>query len=201
MLHKLHSEELLLPTMLLKWFCVQASQWYRRQAASPAAIPAPLFEQVFDDIKNERPWAPNLSLPFLSALNLQHFHASTTTQPGLHATTTPGSTATQDTVTTGPGATTPPAPTNERTNNVNFNTALFNTYKVMPISCRSLRMKIARNELPALPTSKVDQNPMCLDWHVKGVCNAGCSRRANYVPYTTAEYQPLVQWCATNFHE
>ena len=31
---------------------------------------------IFDDIENERPWAPLLSLPFLTSLELQTFHDS-----------------------------------------------------------------------------------------------------------------------------
>ena len=70
-LHALHAEELLLPTKLLKRFSVQVSQWYRRQSQQGTIIPPPNFEQVFDDIECERPWAPLLSLPFLQALGLQ----------------------------------------------------------------------------------------------------------------------------------
>lgn len=91
--------------------------------------------------------------------------------------------------------------TNERTNNTNFCATLFNAYKAMAVSCRSLRAKITRNEIPSLPLSKVDNQPMCLAWHTKGVCNLACSRRVDHVPYTNDEYQQLVQWCAANFHE
>ena len=209
-LHQLHSEDILLPTKLLKRFSVQVSQWYRRQAASPAAIPPPNFEQVFDDIENERPWAPILSLPFLTALNLQQFHPSNRPrieqQPGQqnggggNGTGTPrgggGGNAPGGNGGGGGGAI-----PNERANNPSFNTALFGTYKAMTVTCRSLRGKISRGELPPLPLSKVDQSPVCLAWHTKGLCNQACSRCPDHVQYTSSEYQPLVQWCAENFHE
>ena len=94
----------------------------------------------------------------------------------------------------------PLPPRNERINNTNFVDTLFVTYKAMPVQCRQLCQRIARNELPALPNSKVDQGAMCLAWHTKGFCNVQCSRKADHVGYTNAEYQPLVQWCAANYN-
>ena len=78
--------------------------------------------------------------------------------------------------------------------------ALFGTFKDSPVQCRSIRAKIRNGELPELPKSKV--NPameMCLGWHCKGMCNSNCSRSADHVQYTQAEYQPLSQWCTTNW--
>ena len=199
-LHALHAEELLLPTKLLKRFSVQVSQWYRRQSQQGTIIPPPNFEQVFDDIECERPWAPLLSLPFLQALGLQSFHRAAVPHrqnvgeenqrngggaPGGGGDDRPGNGARP----------------NERMNNTAFSDTLFGTYKAMPVSCRAIRQKINRNELPALPLSKVDRQPMCLAWHTKGLCNVACSRGADHVSYTNTEYQPLVQWCTTNFHE
>ena len=73
MLHRLQQQHVLLPTMLLKRFAVQASNWYKRQAASPNAVSPPDFVSVFDDIELERPWEPNLSMSFLHSLNLTDF--------------------------------------------------------------------------------------------------------------------------------
>ena len=200
-LHALHTEDLLLPTKLLKRFCVQVSQWYRRQGQQANVLPPPTLEAVFDDVESERPWAPLLSLPFLQSLNLQSFHRPANPfRPDVGN----GANNLGAAAPVGGGEINRPAGAaraNERMNNTAFAEALFGIYKAMPVSCRALRQKINRNELPALPLSKVDRQPMCLAWHTKGLCNVACSRGADHVVYTTNEYQHLVQWCATNFHE
>lgn len=61
-------------------------------------------------------------------------------------------------------------------NNTAFNATLFQQYKDAPTSSRSLRRKISNNEIPQLPSSKVDQQPLCLAWHTKGMCNSNCRR-------------------------
>lgn len=203
MLHKIQQQHLLLPTLLLKQFAVQASNWYKRQAASPNAVAPPDFESVFDDIEMERPWMPSLSLGFLHALNLTDFYAGgqnpLAPNNDLGGAGNGGSNAGGGGMGGGPGGHNGGA--NERTNNTNFCAALFGAYRAMAISCHSLRNKIARNKIPQLPSSKVDNNPMCLAWHTKGVCNLACSRRIDHVAYTNDEYQELVQWCAAHFHE
>ena len=86
-----------------------------------------------------------------------------------------------------------------RLNNVNFNESLFQTYKVHSVRCSEIRRKIAEGTKPALPTSKVDQAPMCLAWHTKGQCNRGCPRAVDHAVYTTSEYQALKTWCSENY--
>ena len=56
--------------MLLTKIAVPVSNWYRRQAASPAIIPVPDLSKVFDDIEDEQPWQPILSPTFLAGLGL-----------------------------------------------------------------------------------------------------------------------------------
>ena len=86
-------------------------------------------------------------------------------------------------------------------NNVAFNTELFNTYWMRPIRSASIRQSIRSNALPALPASKVDNQPMCLAYHTKGQCNGDCPRVADHVAYTTVEYGPLREWRVANYPE
>ena len=185
LLHRLQSDHLLLPTMLCKKIAVQASNWFKYQSASATPIPVPNFCRVFDDIEEENPWIPTLSPTFLQKLGLSSFN---TPRPPLRAPPI--------------APVRPPAdPTREeqRTNNLEFNAALFQIYKDSPMSCRIIRTKIRANELPNLPASKVDNLPVCLAWHCKSMCNANCGRRPDHVSYTPDEYAPLVQWCASHF--
>ena len=68
-----------------------------------------------------------------------------------------------------------------------------------PVRSRDVRVKISRGDLPVLPASKIDQLPMCLAWHTKGICNSVCPRAADHVCYTDAELEPLKVWCAANY--
>ena len=197
-LHQLQAEHLLLPTMLCKRVAVQASNWFRRQVNSPAPIPVPNFISLFDDIRDERPWQPAMTPAFLSVLNLLEFRSPLPRTPRV-----PGGG-----VTPNPNADNPPPPSPQpggadlaqRDNNVAFNSTLFERFKDSRTPCRIVRSKIQRGELPALPMSKGDPTmEVCLAWHVKGMCNANCSRSADHVPYTDAEYAPLHQWCTQHW--
>lgn len=174
--------------MLLKKVAVPMSNWYRKQAASPAILPAPDLCHVFDDIDDEQPWQPILSSTFLAGLGLQSYRA-----PILPI---------------GGGATPSPAPAlvpsgdltrDERISNNCFD-QIFTTYKDSAVSCRALRTKIRNIEVPALPNSKIDNNPMCLAWHIKGQCNSTYGRACDHILYTSSEYATLLAWCTTHFN-
>jgi len=62
----------------------------------------------------------------------------------------------------------------------------------------SIREKISRREIPALPVSRVNGR-MCLSWHIKGYCNNGCNSQADHVSYNKAQIQSLIQWCHDNY--
>jgi hypothetical protein len=49
------------------------------------------------------------------------------------------------------------------------------------------------NNIPELSASKVDQNPMCLAWNMKGMCNPACPYAADHVNYTDTTYSALVR--------
>ena len=172
---------------------IQCSQWYGKQAATPGKVPAPSFYQVFDDIENERPWAPLLSLPFLTSLGLQIFHDSNRSMQAPK----------QESRDNRRGATLQDGGlvSGDRVGNSGFEEALFGKYRAMSVACKIMRQRISRQELPALPLSKVDKQPMCLAWHTKGQCNLNCGRVTDHVSYTKKEYKPLETWCTTNFHE
>jgi hypothetical protein len=189
MLHQLHQQHLLLPTLLCKKVAIQASNWYKNQSCSPTPYPSPTFQQIFTDIEEDNHWIPSTPPSFLHLLGLSYFQA-----PG-PAPTLPPPTRNGQGTSTGNND----APQDQRTNNLAFNSTLFQTYKEAPVTCRTVRLKIRNNELPALPISKIDGEPMCLAWHIKATCNVSCGRKADHVPYTTEEYTPLVTWCTDNF--
>ena len=189
-LHLLQADHLLLPTMLCKKIAVPTSNWFKNQVSSAAPVPAPNFVQIFDDIEEERPWEPVMSTAFLSAIGLSTFRLPTP-RPQVQPRISPNAAAV-------PPADSP-ADNSDRVNNVHFNATLFQVYKDSAVSCRTLRIKIRNNELPALPLSKVDNKPVCVAWHCKSMCNTNCGRKADHVQYSGAEYEQLTQWCGEHF--
>lgn len=181
----------LLPVLLSKWLAQQVNFWFKRQYVSPAAVPAPDFRSLFDEIELDRPWEPTLRRALLDQLigpqQLPSF-GTPARQPLPPATppVVPPATPSQD----------PALPENRRINNTNFNATLFQRFRDMPVSVRMVR----QNASDPLPTSKYETDKsMCLAWHAKGVCNSACRCRYDHQPYTDDEYGPLVSWCTNNY--
>lgn len=204
-LHMLQAEYMLLPTMLCKKIAVLTSNWYKNQVASAAPIPPPQFTTIFDDIDEEKHWQPVMSAAFLNALGLSSFHLSRPTPPPFPLPSptfyppTPPTVAPTATLSSALPSPTNPPPLQERVNNTTFTATLFQTYRDAPTSCRTIRNKIRNNELPPLPNSKVDNQPMCIAFHAKGMCNSNCGRKVDHVSYNDTEYAPLVSWCSSHF--
>jgi hypothetical protein len=96
----------------------------------------------------------------------------------------------------------PVPPEDAPNNNPHFLEDMFGVYKKLnKVRTRDIRRKIAGKELPVLPLSKVDKQPMCLAWHTKGQCNTRCPRAADHVAYTAEELKELAQWCMTNYQK
>jgi hypothetical protein len=182
-------EQLLFPTKILKRNAIDLSYWLEMQSNTPAARAPPCFEQVFDDIKQEfTQWEPSMSLGFLKELKLE----ALVTPPQPIGNGTP--------VITPGGAPKKTEAEDVATSNPNFMETLFGEYrKLNKVRTRQIRRKIAEKELPPLPLSKVDKQPMCLAWHTKGQCNARCPRAADHVVYTADDLKELSQWCVAHY--
>jgi hypothetical protein len=185
-------EQLLFPTKVLKRNAIDLSYWFEMQSNTPTARSPPRFERVFDDIKQEfTQWEPSMSVGFLRELKLE-----TLAPPQPYPLSgTPGATP-------GGGPKKPDVNQNEdvATSNPNFLETVFGDYrKLNKVKTRQIRRKIAEKELPPLPLSKVDKQPMCLAWHTKGQCNVRCPRAADHVAYTADEAKDLAQWCVTHY--
>jgi hypothetical protein len=93
-----------------------------------------------------------------------------------------------------------PPPDDATASNPHFLEATFGQYRrLTSVKTRAIRRKISDGVLPALPASKVDNQPMCLAWQTKGQCNVCCPRAADHVAYTLDELGHLVVWCTTNY--
>ena len=182
----------LLPVLLAKKLTVQHNTWLRNQALSDAPLAAPLYDRVFDDIDMDERWEPTLTPGFMERIGLGEVDPSFASSNTFHPSPAPAPL---------PG----PKSVNNNENrystvaNPQFNEDLFGRFKNSRMSCRAMRQKISNGQLPELPSSKVDQLPICLAYHAKGQCNQRCGRKVDHVPYSAAEYEPLANWCNTNW--
>ena len=204
----------------LQWLSLKLTKYFTQIDHNFAGVSCPDPSAVIDSIEEQRQWEPNLTDVFISRYNVSAFLAvhgrgitpsvitaptsglsssassvvSLMSQPTTGASTRNGG----DSASTGGGGTRPGGrnSTGERMENTHFNTALFGTYKTSPIKSKFLREKIARNELPPLPASKINSSkPVCLAWHTKGQCNSLCPHIADHVAYSAEEYAALATWC------
>ena len=199
-LHIMMVTEPLLPSLLVKRVAISVSNWFKGQLQQVHLYPVPVLTDVFDKIENEDYWKPVTPPSFLRALELP----ATAGPPSIQAPPAVPYAPAAHRVPRAPTA--PLAPTDGLAFvNTNFN-PIFQPFQASRTGCRALRDRIENMEipeadrLPKLPVSRIDAPaPMCLAFHAKGVCNPGCGRIADHVPYTTAQYQGLKKWCADHW--
>ncbi|KAK1736299.1 hypothetical protein QTG54_012899 [Skeletonema marinoi] len=159
-------------------------------------VPIPDMMDTLTAIENENPWKPETPPAFLTALGLQALAAveRPAAPPAL------GRMRLQERVAP-PAYVAPRLPLPEPVfNNTQFNNR-FQPFKDSAATCRDIRNTIGTGpgQARALPLSRIDQKPMCLAFHAKGVCNPRCGLIADHVPYTNAQYDELFQWCQECF--
>ena len=195
-LQRLMSTEPILPALLVKRVSMHISSWFRAQKQTGQRVPIPDMMDTLTAIENENPWKPETPPAFLTALGLQALAAveRPAAPPAL------GRMRLQERVAP-PAYVAPRVPLPEPVfNNTQFNNR-FQPFKDSAATCRDIRNTIGTGpgQARALPLSRIDQQPMCLAFHAKGVCNPRCGRIADHVPYTNAQYDELFQWCQECF--
>ena len=217
----------------LQYLSLHLSRYWKEQALSNTTVTSlPSPGAMIQKIEVSESWEPRLSSSLERQLRLPEFCRLLQKRVAPRDTSTTGTTTTTDAssiisgitggseltsflrqlgAAQGGGLRIPRAPTDAgggKKKNDDYHEAFFGQYKSRtidgkPITSRSVRLKIERGELPALPPSKVDGEPMCLAWHTKGICNPECPRHPDHVDgddkYTDEEYAPLCGWCADNY--
>ena len=198
----------------LAWLSSRLSQYFRKQSYSSTVVSLPDPEDIKDKIERQETWWPILSLTFIERNNLRsliRLDKQLETDDATAATemsslsggfSLPGSQTSGGSRGSGLGSSAGDPPENVRVENTHFNSALFLTYKMMPVKSRALRDKIISGALEPLPKSKANASaPMCLSWHTKGQCNTGCKLTGDHTSYSEHEYVPLVKWCSDNYNK
>ena len=189
------NDRLLLPARIIRWVQIRLNFWFRRQWSSPTALDSPNLQQLFDKIDLEEQWEPHLPPSYTQQL----LRPGSGTRPPQDA---PSRAQTDISSITGFPPTAPPAASDDSTANrqVQILNTVFNTvfepYRALRIRHPPLLRRLTVRP-PASPHNPAIE--MCLSFHIKGMCNTGCSRADDHAAHTPEQDQSLVTWCDEHY--
>jgi hypothetical protein len=188
----------LFPTLAVRWVQLRISLWFAQQAMENAALEAPNFIELLNQIQLHMPWEPTFP---------SHFYDTRSIAPQSPAANLMTTTATTIAPIVAPTVgLTPPATTPEPAATIRGRGAM--ERKAQPVNPKfqkflDMNLRV-RDELQrAGTTNRVPKNSagveMCLSYHMKGACNVNCARSGDHKEHTPAEDQAIVRWCETNY--
>jgi len=189
-----HVSYLDLPTLVIHWVQVRVASWLWRQYEQPGLADLPDMGELFTRIEmNDPSWIPLMPTHLLPSVQLG-IRPSVSLAPTLSLASgaTATSTLTPATVlNTG-------TPLGIRINNPMHDMA-FDQYRTRESAkAQAVRQKATKNNT-ALP-NRPDGRPICLAYHVKGMCNTNCAHSQDHVARTPAENQALLAWCRLHWN-
>ncbi len=192
----------------LQWLSLKIMKYFLQLDQNIGDTRCPDPHEIIDLIQEQRQWEPNLTKTFTTHYNLHAFLGLHMHMPSIKSlvpsigSTLAGSSVSGLTLPMSmggaakAGATAVGKGVDSCIENTNFNEMLFGTYKTSALKAKAIRDKIKVGMIPPLPVSKlVGTKPMCLAWHIKGVCNINCPCLSNHVVYSVGKYAPMIVWC------
>jgi len=77
---------------------------------------------------------------------------------------------------------------------------VYTTKNCMTVGCIMTAATIWQKAAKAIPLPLChDSRPMCLAFHVKGMCNTNCTQAHDHHPQTLANHQTLLTWCTQHW--
>ena len=203
----------LVPALLARRVQVTINYWLLEQLHSPTAIPFEGLHSVFADIECDRPWEPSFPSRYVNAPASDTYPASITVgnTPSLAGTSLSGSGSIGSTPSTAPSTTSAPnqapatAPGAAKqvkaaiVRNPDYKNDLFAEHKAKGIKTGRLRDALYKRNRTQIPKNSAG-NPMCIPWHIIGMCNERCNSIADHGPHSPQDDQALATWCAEHYH-
>ena len=190
----------LVPALLARVIQVDMNAWFQGQMRSAAPYPLPPLTDIFRDIERERHWEPRFPAGYLTI-------PTATTPPlseviSLGARTAPTAASSLTSLTHAPPSTAgptpvPPQPENAIVRNTHYKDEIFGPFKAQGLKARTVKDSIKKRNVE-LPTNARGQ-PMCLTYHVHGVCNTRCKLAPDHSAHTSTEDEALRSWCADHY--
>jgi hypothetical protein len=160
--------------------------WFRTMQVATTMVPPPNFTSVLTHLLvGNTSWVPTIPACYLKR-----------TPPQSGGVTVIGSPLPNTR-----NSATPAAPTATKTSaevNLAKNVA-FNKYKAH-ITTKTIKAAITAAGEPPVISRDGQDRPMCVSYHVKGLCYSTCKRQYDHKPHTSTEDEPLLAWCAVAYN-
>jgi hypothetical protein len=193
----------LFPTLAVRWVQLRISLWFAQQAMENAALEAPDFVELLNQIHLRMPWEPTFP---------SHFYDSrAATQPAVGAPAVahlPGTSPAPLATESGPAAGVMPMSPVTTTATPTIRNRGAQERKATPINPKfqrfiAMNLRVRDVLQRAGTTNRVPNNSagveMCLSYHMKGNCNVNCARKGDHKEHTPAEDQAILRWCESNY--
>ena len=188
------------PTLFVRWFQLRMTNWLNRQWISPQKISVPMFEDLFERIAVGDAWEPRLPLQYARIVGLGE--RGQIPELDLAPPAAPqGSGGNEPRREERQGGAGGPPRNNHRAEdrmvrNPEWKMELFREFHMLDARVRQV---LANATAPPPVCPRDPGSVMCVAFHVKGMCNERCGRRADHLPHTDAEDQPLLAWCREHY--
>jgi hypothetical protein len=193
----------LVPALLARVIQLEINAWFLSQMRSAAPITIPPLTDVFRDIDRERQWEPSFPSNYLTGQRPpsgQLTHVSpigAATAMTAASSVTGMSTALPATVASSVTHDAPSPSESVIVRNALYKDDVFGTFKALGHKARTIKESIRRRHVSYPNNSQ--GHPMCLTYHVIGVCNSRCKFATDHCAHTAAEDETFRAWCAEHY--
>jgi len=189
-----HVSYLDLPTLVVRWVQVRVASWLCRQYEAPGLADIPDLGKLFTcGIEmNDPSWIPLMLTCLLPSIQLGICPTATQTPFSMVSGVMATSTLTPLTA-LNPTATTVGIQINNPTHDVAFD--LFCTKasaRAQAVCQNAIKLNVP------IPTW-ADGHPICLAYHVKGMCNMNCAQSHDHMARPAGDNKALLAWCHTHW--
>ena len=174
----------IVPALLVRWAQLRVSYWFQTQAHQNQMVAPPDFSELFKLIALNEEWSPHFPSHYMQLA------ASYT--PGVAPAERPPSAIPP------PAAAPPPASDNSMIANIHYKGNLFDRFKAMNLKTREV-LESANTRANPQPLSSDGTTRMCLSYHLKGLCNGRCGRRADHERHSDQQDQKLKEWANAHY--
>ena len=210
----------MLPALIVRYVQVNLNFWWKKQWQTPVVVPPPDFVELFDKIELQTPWEISIPNHYITTVvpTLPPDFASSgaSIMSGLTGTSGVSGSTSGTPLTSQPNTSqisaqlstliqsladsnrtpTPRQPNGTQVRNPAWKEAKFKRFKEKNLRHARLLANVAVRP----PICPADPNvEMCLAWHIKGMCNERCGRKADHMAHTDEQDAQLVDWCNTHY--
>jgi hypothetical protein len=188
---------------LLKWASfarrihIDTNFWLRGQQSSDEVVPVPDFCKIFNDIALRKPWWCDMPASYIQEPPAPLAPARSTPTPPVPANNPAPANNWPPPVSSGPQFSRPiPSAGADQIRSPGV-VEILQPFRALSLITKAVKDYCKTNnvELP----KRADGKPMCLAYHIKGMCNERCKFRDDHGPHHESDDNIMAAWCAENY--